>query len=133
MKRELTGALVVVAALGMLGACGDDQDETEFPTGKTISVNATSTEDGYIEYGSDDTYVGIDGTGDVFTEGTYTVEGDEITFETDSYCEAVAPATTPVTYTFEWDGNVLTFVENPDDTCADRADTLVGDWQLATD
>lgn len=133
MKRELTCAIAVVAALGMLGACSDDDNETQFPTGKTISVSATSSEEGYIEYKSDDTYIGIDDVGDAFTEGTYTTDGDEITFETDSYCEANAPGSTPETYTFEWDGEVLTFVDNPDDMCADRANTLVGDWKLATD
>ncbi|MGE5211757.1 MAG: hypothetical protein ACM3MM_10865 [Acidobacteriota bacterium] len=133
MKRHLTCAIVVVAALGMLGACSDDDNETQFPTGKMIPASATSSEEGYIEYKSDETYVGIDGGGDVFTEGTYTIDGDEITFETDSFCEAIAPDSTPETYTFEWDDEVLTFVDNPDDTCADRAETLVGDWKLATD
>ena len=126
MKRHLTSALVIVAALGMLGACSDDQDETEFPTGKMVPVSATSTEEGYIEYKSDGTYVGIDATGDTFTDGTYTVE-------TDSYWEANAPDSTPVTYPFEWDGEVLSFGDNSDDTCADRAATLAVDSKLAAD
>jgi hypothetical protein len=133
MKRHLTCAIVVVAALGMLGACSDDDNETEFPTGKMIPASATSSEDGYIEYKSDGTYVGIAPSGDTFTEGTYTTDGDEITFETDSYCEANAPGSNPVTYTFEWDGEVLSFGENPDDTCTDRAETFAADSKLATD
>jgi hypothetical protein len=134
MKRHLTFALVVVAALGMLGACGDDQDETEFPTGKFVPVAATSTEGGYIEYKSDGTYVGIDESGDTFTEGTYTVDGDEITFANDTYCETVAPDSNPVTYTFEWDGEVLSFGDNPpDDVCIARVEVLAGDSKLAAD
>jgi hypothetical protein len=133
MKRHLTVAVVVVAALGMLGACSDDQDETQFPTGKMVPVSATSTEGGYIEYKSDGTYVGIDQTGDTFTEGTYTIDGDEITFVNDSYCEANAPGSNPATYTFEWDGEVLNFGDNPDDTCAERVSTFAVDSKLAAD
>ena len=124
MKRHLTFAFVVVAALGMLGACSDDKDETQFPTGKMVPVSATSTEQGYFDYKSDGTYVGVDGSGETFTEGTYTTDGDEITFVNDSYCEANAPGSNPVTYTFEWDGEVFTFGDNPDDTCAARVDTF---------
>ena len=131
MKRHLTCAIVVVAALGMLGGCSDDEDE--FPTGKIVPVSATSTEEGYFEYKSDGTYVGIDGAGDMFTEGTYTIDGDEITFENDSFCEASAPGSNPVTYTFEWDGEMLTFGDNPDDTCADRAAAYSIDGKLAAD
>jgi hypothetical protein len=131
MKRQLKCAFVVVGALGLLGACSDD--ETEFPTGKMVPVSATSTEGGYIEYKSDGTYVGIDPGGATFTEGTYTTDGDEITFEDDSYCEANAPGSNPVTYTFEWDGEVLTFGDNPDDTCAARVETFSEDSKLAED
>ena len=133
MKRHLTIAFVVVAGLGMLGACGDDQDETQFPTGKIVPASASSTEEGYIEYRTDGTYVGIDQTGGTFTEGTYTIDGDEITFTDDSYCEANAPGSNPVTYTFEWDGEVLTFVDNPDDTCAARVETFEVDAKLVAD
>jgi hypothetical protein len=133
MKRHLTFAIVVVAALGTLGACSDDKDETEFPTGKMIPVSATSTDGGYLEYKSDGTYVGVGPSGDTFTEGTYATDGDEITFATDSYCEANAPGSNPVTYTFEWDGEVLTFGDNPDDTCADRVATYAVDSKLAAD
>jgi hypothetical protein len=117
----------------MLGACGDDSDETRFPTGKMVPVSATSTEEGYIEYKTDGTYVGVDQTGDTFTDGTYTLDGDEITFTSDSYCEASAPGSNPVTYTFDWDGEVLSFGDNPDDTCADRVATFTIDSKLATD
>lgn len=129
MKRHLTCAIVVVAAFGMLGACSDDQDETEFPTGKFVPVTATSTDGGYIEYKSDGTYVGVDESGDMFTEGTYTVDGDEITFENDSYCAD----NEPVTYTFEWEDEVMSFGDNPDDTCADRVQTFAIDSKLAAD
>jgi hypothetical protein len=132
MKRHLTCAIVVVAALGMLGACGDDQDETEFPTGKFVPVTATSTEEGYIEYKSDGTYVVNDEFGNT-SEGTYTVDGDEITIENDSFCETVAPDSNPVTYTFEWDGEVLSFGDNPDDVCIARVETLAVDSKLAAD
>ena len=133
MKRHLTFAFVVVAALGMLGACGDDQNGTQFPTGKMIPVSATSTEEGYIEYKSDGTYVGINQSGDTFTEGIYTIDGDEFTVVSDSYCEANAPGSNPVTYTFEWDGEVLNFGDNPDDTCAARVTTYAVDSKLAAD
>ena len=132
MKRHLTCAIVVVAALGMLGACSDDEDETEFPTGKFVPVTATSTEGGYIEYKSDGTYEGFDESGEMVTEGTYTIDGDEITYD-DSYCETVAPDSNPATYTFEWDGEVLSFGDNPDDVCIGRVETLAVDSKLAAD
>jgi hypothetical protein len=132
MKRQWTHALVLVAALGMLGACGDD-DDAQFPTGKFIPVDATSTDGGYIEYRSDGTYIGIDDVGDTFSQGTYTVDGDEITFVSDSFCEAAAPGSSPITYTYDWDGEVMSFADNPDDTCAARVETLAIDGQLATD
>ncbi len=128
MKRHLTCAIVVVAALGMLGACSDDQDETEFPTGKFVPVTATSTEAGYIEYKSDGTYVVMDEF-DNTSEGTYTVDGDEITIENDSFCETVAPDSNPVTYTFEWDGEVLSFGDNPDDVCIAAGANLGGRFE----
>lgn len=130
MKRHLTCAIVVMAALGMLGACSDD--ETEFPTGKFVPVTATSTEEGYIEFTSDGTYVVNDEFGNT-SEGTYTVDGDEMTIENDSFCETVAPESNPVTYTFEWDGEVLSFGDNPDDTCTARVETLAIDSKLAED
>ena len=134
MKRQLARAIVLVAALGMLGACGDDdKDETKFPTGKFIPVEATATEEGYIEYKADGTYVGVSGGGSTFTEGTYTVDGDEITFPDDSFCEVNSPGSNPVTYTFEWDGEVLSFADTPDDTCADRVSTFEVDAKLLPD
>ena len=130
MKRHLTCAIVVVAALGMFGGCGDD--ETEFPTGTFVPVTATSTEEGYIEYKSDGTYVVRDEFGNT-ADGTYTTDGDEITFDDDSFCETVAPDSNPVTYTFEWDGEVLSFGDNPDDGCDARVATLAIDSKLAQD
>lgn len=44
--------------------------------------------------------------GEPSTAGTYTTDGDEITFD-DSYCEYTRVESNPVTYTFEWDGEVL--------------------------
>ena len=144
MKRHLTCAIVVVAALGMFGGCSDDEGETEFPTGKFVPVSAPSSpddgyieyKDRYIEYKSDGTYVGtyveIDGTGEPSVAGTYTTDGDEITFD-DAYCEYMRAESNPVTYTFEWDGEVLSFGDNPDDTCTNRAATYSVDLKLAAD
>jgi hypothetical protein len=137
MKRHLTCATVVVAALGMFGGCSDDEVETVFPTGMFVPVSATSTDDGYIEYKSDGTYLGtyVAQTGPsawIATAGTYTTDGDEITVD-DIHCEFVRPDSNPVTYTFEWDGELLSFGDNPDDTCTNRAATYSVDLKLAAD
>jgi hypothetical protein len=112
-------AIAAIALSGLFAACGDDNDADEFPVGVYHQPGATDAE-GTMEFTSDGTFVAIGSDGLVVTEGTYSVDGDRFTWETDSYCKDIAEDAESATYTWSQDGDLLTMTLDGEDLCSDR-------------
>ena len=66
------------------------------------STDASET----IEFKSDGTFVLADGAA-IVTEGTYSIDGDQLTWDTDSWCKNVSADAESATYTWTQDGDLL--------------------------
>lgn len=113
-------AMTAMAISGLLVACGDD-DTSEFPVGVYHQPGSTDA-DGTMEFASDGTFELIGPDGLVITEGTYSVDGDQFTWETDSYCKNVGDDAESATYTWSQEGDVLTMTVDGEDLCSDRVE-----------
>lgn len=114
-------AITAMAISGLLSACSDDGDSSEFPVGVYHQPGSTDA-DGTFEFTSDGTFVAIGSDGLVVTEGTYSVDGDQFTWETDSYCRGVGDDAESATYTWSQDGDMLTMTVVGEDLCSDRVE-----------
>jgi hypothetical protein len=112
-------AVTAMAMMGLFAACGDDGDTTEFPVGVYHQPGSTDTS-GTMEFKSDGTFVLTDGTETIVTSGTYSTDGDQFTWETDSYCRTVSAAAESATYTWTQDGDLLKMTVDGQDLCSDR-------------
>jgi len=117
MRKPIAFVAVVVATAGLLVACSGDEG---FPAGTYVStadvndlgpVTATYRDDGTMTVEQ----------GELVSEGTYTVDGDQVTLS-DTYC-AESEGQETATYTWEWDGSVLTMTTT-DDACESRESTV---------
>ena len=117
-------AVMAIAIMGPLAACSDDGDTGEFPVGVYRLPGATETSiDQTMEFRSDDTFeVVFDG--ETMTDGTYSVDGDQLTFETDSLCKEISDAAESATYAWTQDGDLLTMTVEGEDLCTDRAELM---------
>ena len=120
VKRLPTLLLAVLLAAALLGGC-----RPAFPTGKFAHSAADASR--YLIFYPDGRWEGfLDGN--LLTFGAYTTDGDRVTFETDHQCqEAGAPE--PVTYTWAFTAETLTFAPNGEDACAARKDLLAGEFR----
>lgn len=116
-------ALAAMAMSGLLVACGDDNDTSEFPVGVYHQPGSTDAE-GTMEFTSDGTFVLTGSDGLVFTEGTYSVDGDRFTWETDSYCSGFGDDAQSATYTWTLDGDLLTMTVDGEDLCTPRVGVI---------
>lgn len=115
-------AVVAIAIMGPLAACSDDGDTGEFPVGVYHMPGATDAE-GTMEFTSDDTFE-LRFTGEIVTEGTYSIDGDQLTWETDSFCKEIGDDAESATYTWALDGELLTMTVEGEDLCPDRAELM---------
>jgi len=93
----------------LLSACA----RSDFPTGTYESGS------GYIqtEFNNDGSFTFSIG-GQVMSTGTYSIQGHELIWETDSYCDEISAGKATYTWTFEND--TLLFEVKGEDKCADR-------------
>lgn len=115
-------AVLTMASLGLFTACGDDGDTSEFPVGVYHEPGFPDA-DATMEFTSDGTFVLAVGD-EIVTEGTYSIDGDRLTWETDSWCKDVSDAAESATYTWTVDGDLLTMTVEGQDLCIDRVNTI---------
>jgi hypothetical protein len=113
MKKMFWTFVCILLVAATLGACSSKA----FPTGTYTAL------DTMVEYRGDGTFTWMSGD-DVNTEGTYSVEGDEIQF-TDSYC--AEEDANPGTYKWQHEDGKLKF-ELIEDPCEGRRDVLTVNW-----
>ena len=117
MRRAIVSFVAIVAAGGLLVACSGDE---EFPVGTYVSAaNVNDLGPVTAAYHEDGTLTVSQG-GEMVAEGTYTVDGDRIDLS-DEYCASEGQET--ATYTWAWDGSVLTMTTT-DDACESRKSTV---------
>ena len=130
MRAHARSALVGVALLGLLAGCGDD-DKSEFPAGVYHPIGGSDAE-GTMEFSSDGTWVLTAGDGDVYSEGTYSVDGDLFTFVTDSFCKGPSGVNESATYTWTQDGDTVTMTLEGEDGCTARVEVVARGFEKST-
>lgn len=115
MKKILWTITFVLFFAVSLCACSND----EFPTG-------SYRHDEFVaEYRDDGTFTLYE-NGEISTEGTYSNEGDEVTWIQDSFCDAENAGS--ATYQWSADEHGLRFELIGEDQCEARRDTLSVKW-----
>ena len=115
MKKIFWTITFVLFVAATLCACSNDG----FPTG-------TYTHNQYVtEYRDDGTHT-LWENDEVVTEGTFSVEGDEVTWIQDSFCDAENEGS--ATYKWSADDQGLKFELIGEDLCKGRRDTLSVKW-----
>ena len=131
MRSTTTRIVVMAMAIsGLFAACSDNGDTSEFPVGVYHQPGSTEAE-GTMEFKSDGTFVLLAGDEVAVTDGTYSVDGDQFTWETDSYCRRVSDAAESATYTWTEDGDLLTMTVEGEDPCTDRAELVQAGFEKA--
>ena len=115
MKKIFWTIACVFFLAAALCACSSN----EFPTG------SYRTGEFVAEYRDDGTFTLYE-NGEVSTEGTYSVEGDEITWIQDSFCDAENAGS--ATYKWSADDQGLKFELIGEDQCEARHTTLSVKW-----
>ena len=111
--------VLVIVSLLVLSAVLYGCSNQEFPTGTFMR-----TGDRIVEYTEDGTFRFI-WDDEIITEGTYAINGNEITFK-DSLCDEEYAG--PATYTWAYENGALTFKVVGSDACDGRRSTLVLPW-----
>ena len=115
MKKILWTITCVLFFAAALSACSNEG----FPTG-TYSHNQ------YVsEYRDDGTFTMWEND-EIVTEGTYSVEGDELTWIQDSFCDAENAGS--ATYKWSADENGVSFELIGEDLCDGRRDSCSVTW-----
>ena len=91
-KKHLTCITCILSMLILLSACTG----SKFPTGTYVSETFQT------EFNDDGSFIFPIGE-QVLSKGTYSVQGDELTWETDSYCDEIGGGKAIYTWTFEND------------------------------
>ena len=128
-SRTVRVAIIAMATLGLFAACSDDGNTNEFPVGVYHQPGSTDAS-GTMEFKSDGTFVLAEGDA-VVTEGTYSIDGDQLTWETDSWCKNVSADAESATYTWTQDGDLLTMTVEGEDLCTDRVNTIEPGWEMS--
>jgi len=114
MKKAIWTIVFILFVAATLCACSNNG----FPIG-TYTFNQFVT-----EYRDDGTFTMWEND-EIVTEGTYSVEGDEVTWK-DSFCDAAYAG--PATYRWSADDQGLKFVVIGEDRCEGRRDSLSVKW-----
>jgi len=113
IKRHTAITILCMLLLIPLCACS----KSDFPTGTFKTESSISvlefTDDGSFIYSED---------GVVEAEGTYSINGNELTWETDSYCTVLGKAT----YTWTFENNMLLLQLKGVDKCDGRKGAVDG-------
>lgn len=117
MRKPIAFVAVVVAAAGLLVACSGDEG---FPAGTYVSAASVNGLGPVTVTYHDDGTLTVEQQGELESEGTYTVDGDQIAIS-DSSCGSEGQET--ATYTWSWDGSVLAMTTT-DDACESRESTV---------
>ncbi|MEJ2486273.1 MAG: hypothetical protein P8Y68_11110 [Anaerolineales bacterium] len=119
MSKKLLLCLISLAAiLFLLTGCSQE----EFPAGKSI-VTEYRDQKLTIYFNADGTFQFVwPDRGGLATDGTYSVEGNKLTFESDSTCEEQGHPG----HTYEWKitDDQIAFEPVGDDPCFDRLGTM---------
>jgi hypothetical protein len=67
----------------------------------------------------------------VVTQGTYSIDGDQLTWENDSFCKTVSEAAESATYTWTADGDLLTMIVEGEDLCTVRVRVIQPGFEKA--
>ncbi len=113
MNKKHIAYIICTLLLILLPACAG----SNFPIGTYTSESGVFQnefkEDGSFTFSME---------GQVMSSGTYSIQGNELTWETDSYCDEMGGSGAIYTWTFEND--TLLFEVKGEDKCADRLGTL---------
>ena len=104
--------ILVCLAVFLTGCAG----EAAFPHGTYEIFHSGST--WTMTFYDDGTWIGLF-SGEQIAEGIYSVSGDQLTWETDSYCEDQGSPGT-ATYTWSVDGDYMSFKLTGEEPCRDR-------------
>ena len=115
MKKILWTIMVVLFLAAALSACSSK----EFPYGTYTRQDATE------EYRDDGTFTYMFGD-EIVTEGTFSIEGDEITWIQDTLCDEEYAGT--ATYRWQYEDGVLSFELIGEDLCEGRLDAHSVNW-----
>lgn len=117
MKRIC--AIVLVAGMAAcLGGCSEGE---EFPLGAYVSTADVNNLGPVTSTYKDDGTMTVE-QGPTVVDGTFEVEGDQITLS-DDYCRDNEGNQETAVYTWEWDGDTLSMTTEKDD-CTSRRDTV---------
>jgi hypothetical protein len=121
-SKTVRVAVIALATFGLFAACSDDGSTNEFPVGVYHQQGSTDAS-GTMEFKSDGTFVLAEGD-EIVTEGTYSIDGDQLTWDTDSWCKDISADAESATYTWTQDGELLTMTVEGEDLCTDRVNTI---------
>jgi hypothetical protein len=119
-KKRISSGLTVLAMVGLaLGAIGCTQQSAAQATATHVPASAVPTgnfsnQGAFMSFYTDGTYMWGVSDGSFNATGTYTVNGNQISLQNDTWCLAMIG-----TYTWAYDGGNLTF-SGFDDKCGDR-------------
>jgi len=116
-KKHITRVICIMFVLTVLSACGTSSVQSSFPTGMFLSESGPFK----TEWREDGTYTSWM-NGQEITSGTYSVNGNELTYESDSYCDSLGAG--KATYAWTLEDDTLTFELKGEDECSDRIGTL---------
>ena len=112
MNRKYLSIIVcILLMLVAVSACG----EPEFPTG-TFSIEGGNRK---FEFMEDGKWIAREG-GAIHTMGTYSVQGNEFTWERDQLCDSSTGKSTKSTYTWTFKSHTLLFEVKGEDKCPMR-------------
>lgn len=118
-KSPMQYLVYMLLLLLVLSACSNLSSETNqsFPYG--VYASNPEIDQMTLEENGNFTYK-VSGT--VLTSGTFTVQGNEITWETDSYCDQSNAG--KATYTWTFDNDILIFSVVGEERCPGRLAVL---------
>jgi len=112
-KRIVIGAICVLLMVITLFACSGPS----FPYGTFVSSSGSNK----LVLDEDGTYI-FSQSGRRISTGTFSVVGDKLTWETDSFCDKLDVGQTTYTWTFE--ENTLVLAVDVSDRCSSRVRVL---------
>jgi len=115
MKKAILTTVLILFVAVTLSACSSEK----FPTGKFTRGDVA------LEFRDDGTYRFLGGE-EVITEGTYTIQGDEMHIITDSYCDEENAG--PATYKWQHEKDILKFELVGEDLCEGRRQQHTVNW-----
>jgi|GEM_PF-1552094 len=118
-RRASARNLLLACLIIIMMASASCQPKSSFPYGTYTSEDGiyqwALNEDGSWEFS-------YSKSGRIISVGTFSVQGDEVTWETDSYCDEIKPRQATYTWTFKDD--ILVFKVKGADICSSRHNVI---------